>query len=162
LHGIEIVGLSIGVSLAATALASALSLPFGTALAIFPFRGRRLIVVLINALFGLPPVVVGLILYLALSHSGPLGFRKSGRSSWSAATFAVSPEPLRRPLCSKPARAIYRYDVIELSPKRHLESKLDAGKIFADWLVSAEGQQAIGAFQVNGQKLFNPSAASPK
>jgi tungstate transport system permease protein len=71
---IEIVELSISVSLAATALASALSLPFGTALAIFPFRGRRLIVVLINALFGLPPVVVGLILYLTLSHSGPLGF----------------------------------------------------------------------------------------
>jgi tungstate transport system permease protein len=71
---LEIVGLSIGVSLTATAVASAVSLPIGTALAIFPFRGRRLIVVLINAFFGLPPVVVGLILYLALSRSGPLGF----------------------------------------------------------------------------------------
>jgi tungstate transport system permease protein len=71
---LEIVGLSIGVSLAATAVASAVSLPIGTALAIFPFRGRRLIVVLINAFFGLPPVVVGLILYLALSRSGPFGF----------------------------------------------------------------------------------------
>jgi tungstate transport system permease protein len=70
---IEIVGLSISVSLAATALASALGLPIGAALAIFPFRGRRLMVVLVNALFGLPPVVVGLVLYLALSHSGPLG-----------------------------------------------------------------------------------------
>ena len=70
----EIVGLSIGVSLAATALATVVSLPAGAALAIFPFRGRRLLVVLINALFGLPPVVVGLILYLALSRSGPLGF----------------------------------------------------------------------------------------
>jgi tungstate transport system permease protein len=70
----EIVGLSIGVSLAATTIASAFSLPIGAALAIFHFRGRRLIVVLINALFGLPPVVVGLALYLALSHSGPLGF----------------------------------------------------------------------------------------
>jgi tungstate transport system permease protein len=48
-------------------------LPIGTALAIFPFRGRRLVVVLINAFFGLPPVVVGLVLYLALSRSGPLG-----------------------------------------------------------------------------------------
>lgn len=69
-----IVGLSIGVSLIATALATAVALPGGTALAIYPFRGRRWVVVLINALFGLPPVVVGLILYLALSHSGPLGF----------------------------------------------------------------------------------------
>jgi tungstate transport system permease protein len=71
---LEIVGLSIGVSLAATAVASAISLPIGTALAIFPFRGRRLAIVLINAFFGLPPVVVGLILYLALSRSGPLCF----------------------------------------------------------------------------------------
>ena len=70
----KIVGLSISVSLAATAVAASISLPLGTALAIFPFRGRRSIVVLINAFFGLPPVVVGLILYLALSRSGPLGF----------------------------------------------------------------------------------------
>jgi tungstate transport system permease protein len=70
---LEIVELSIGVSLAATAIAAGVGLPVGAALAIFRFRGRRLIVVLINALFGLPPVVVGLVLYLALSHSGPLG-----------------------------------------------------------------------------------------
>src|SRR3954470_14977737 len=69
----EIVALSIGVSLAATAAATAISLPIGTALAIFAFRGRRLVVVLINAFFGLPPVVVGLVLYLALSRSGPVG-----------------------------------------------------------------------------------------
>lgn len=69
-----IVGLSITVSIVATAIAAAISLPVGTALAIFPFRGRRLVVVLINAFFGLPPVVVGLVLYLVLSRSGPLGF----------------------------------------------------------------------------------------
>jgi tungstate transport system permease protein len=71
---IQIVGLSIGISLAATFIAAAVSLPIGAALAIFPFWGRRAVVVLINAFFGLPPVVVGLVLYLALSHSGPLGF----------------------------------------------------------------------------------------
>jgi tungstate transport system permease protein len=70
---LDIVGLSISISLAATAIAAGISLPIGAALAIFRFRGRRLIVVLINALFGLPPVVVGLVLYLALSRSGPLG-----------------------------------------------------------------------------------------
>ena len=59
-------------------------------------------------------------------------------------------------------RLINRYDVIELSPEKHAGSKLGAARILADWLASAEGQQAIGAFQVNGQKLFNPSAASPK
>jgi tungstate transport system substrate-binding protein len=59
-------------------------------------------------------------------------------------------------------RLINRYDVIELSPEKHAGSKLGAARIFADWLISAEGQQAIGAFQANGQKLFNPSAASPR
>jgi tungstate transport system permease protein len=70
---LEIVGLSIGVSLAATAAATAISLPIGAALAIYSFHGRRWLVVLVNAFFGLPPVVVGLVLYLALSRSGPLG-----------------------------------------------------------------------------------------
>ncbi len=59
-------------------------------------------------------------------------------------------------------RLLNRYDVIELSPGKHGGAKLAAAKIFADWLVSPEGQQAIGAYQANGQKLFNPSAASPK
>lgn len=70
---VEIVVLSIWVSLAATATAALVSLPLGSALAICSFPGRRLVIVLINALFGLPPVVVGLVLYLALSRSGPLG-----------------------------------------------------------------------------------------
>jgi tungstate transport system substrate-binding protein len=59
-------------------------------------------------------------------------------------------------------RLINRYDVIELSPQKHGNSKLAAAKVFADWLVSSDGQQAIGAYQMNGQKLFNPSAGSPK
>jgi tungstate transport system substrate-binding protein len=59
-------------------------------------------------------------------------------------------------------RLLNRYDVIELSPQKHAGAKLEAAKAFADWLVSSDGQQAIGAYQVNGQRLFNPSAASPK
>jgi tungstate transport system substrate-binding protein len=59
-------------------------------------------------------------------------------------------------------RLINRYDVIELNPRKHAGAKLAAAKAFADWLVSSEGQQAIGAYQANGQKLFNPSASSPK
>ena len=59
-------------------------------------------------------------------------------------------------------RLINRYDVIELNPKKHGAARLDTAKVFADWLVSSEGQQAIGAYQVNGQQLFKPSAASPK
>ena len=60
------------------------------------------------------------------------------------------------------ARLLNRYDVIELNPQKHASSKLDAAKAFADWLVSPDGQQAIGAYQAKGEKLFNPSAAAPK
>jgi tungstate transport system substrate-binding protein len=60
------------------------------------------------------------------------------------------------------ARLLNRYDVIELNPQKHASAKLDAAKIFSDWLVSPDGQQAIGAYQANGDKLFNPSAAAPR
>lgn len=69
----DIIGLSLAVSLAATAVAAVLGLPLGVALAIWRFPGRRTLVVVTNALLGLPPAVVGLALYLALSHSGPFG-----------------------------------------------------------------------------------------
>jgi tungstate transport system substrate-binding protein len=59
-------------------------------------------------------------------------------------------------------RLINRYDVIELSPQKHGSSKLAVAHAFANWLVSPEGQAAIGAYQVNGERLFNPSAGSPK
>ncbi|MCH7486614.1 MAG: ABC transporter permease [Proteobacteria bacterium] len=69
----EIVALSLKVSLAAVALAAAVGLPVGAALALFRFPGRAVLVVITNALMGLPPVVVGLIVYLLLSRAGPLG-----------------------------------------------------------------------------------------
>lgn len=69
----RIVALSFEVSLTATAAATFVGLPLGAALAIWRFPGRGAIVVAANALLGLPPVVVGLALYLLLSRSGPLG-----------------------------------------------------------------------------------------
>ena len=68
-----IVGLSVRVSLTAGIVALLIGAPFGALLAITRFRGRQVIIVLTNALLGLPPVVVGLALYLLLSRSGPLG-----------------------------------------------------------------------------------------
>ena len=69
----EIVLLSLSVSLSAVALATLLGLPLGAAIAVGRFPGRRAIIVLLNALMGLPPVVVGLVVYLLLSRAGPLG-----------------------------------------------------------------------------------------
>ena len=69
----EIVALSLQVSLAAVLLASALGLPLGAAVAVGRFPGRYAVIVFLNALMGLPPVVVGLVVYLLLSRAGPLG-----------------------------------------------------------------------------------------
>ena len=69
----DIVMLSLAVSLTASACAFVIGAPLGTALAIYRFRGRGVLVVVVNALLGLPPVVVGLAVYLLLSRSGPLG-----------------------------------------------------------------------------------------
>jgi tungstate transport system permease protein len=70
---IGIVTLSLRVSLSATAIAFVIGAPTGALLAITHFPGRNGAIVLANALLGLPPVVVGLIVYLLLSRSGPLG-----------------------------------------------------------------------------------------
>jgi tungstate transport system permease protein len=68
-----IVLLSLGVSLTASFCAFAIASPLGTALAVYRFRGKSALIVGANALLGLPPVVVGLAVYLLLSRSGPLG-----------------------------------------------------------------------------------------
>jgi tungstate transport system permease protein len=71
---IGIVRLSLTISLSAAIIAMVIGAPLGGVLAVGRFRGRRTIIVLANALLGLPPVVVGLTIYLLLSRSGPLGF----------------------------------------------------------------------------------------
>jgi tungstate transport system permease protein len=69
----RIVALSLEVSLSAVLLATVLGLPLAAALAVKQFPGRRGVIVILNALMGLPPVVVGLLVYLLLSRAGPLG-----------------------------------------------------------------------------------------
>jgi tungstate transport system permease protein len=70
---IAIVALSLAVSLSAVFLAALVGLPCGALIALTQFPGREALIVVLNALMGLPPVVVGLAVYLALSRSGPLG-----------------------------------------------------------------------------------------
>jgi len=69
----EIVGRSLEVTLTAVAIASLIGLPIGAWLAVNRFRWRRHVIAVLNALMGLPPVVVGLIVYLMLSRAGPFG-----------------------------------------------------------------------------------------
>ena len=70
---IEITLRSLQVTLSALVIASAIALPFGSWLAIRRFKHRRATIALLNAFMGLPPVVVGLFVYILLSHSGPFG-----------------------------------------------------------------------------------------
>ena len=60
------------------------------------------------------------------------------------------------------SRLINRYDVIELNREKHANVKLAEAERLASWLMSPEGQQAIGSYEVSGQQLFHPSAASPE
>ena len=68
-----IVGLSVAISMTAVIFAALIGLPLGAAVALLRFPGREAVIVTLNALMGLPPVVVGLAVYLLLSRSGPLG-----------------------------------------------------------------------------------------
>ena len=70
----EIILLSLRVSLSAVTIASVMGLSIGATVGILRFPGRGALIVFLNALMGLPPVVVGLLVYMALSHAGPLGW----------------------------------------------------------------------------------------
>jgi len=70
----EIVTLSLKVSLSAVLFSALLGLPLGAFLATSRFHGRYAVIIIVNALLGLPPVVVGLLVYLALSNAGPFGW----------------------------------------------------------------------------------------
>ena len=70
---VSIVLLSLRVSVTATLIAAAIGLPLGAAIAVGRFKGRRVLTVFLNSMMGLPPVVLGLVVYLMLSRAGPLG-----------------------------------------------------------------------------------------
>lgn len=70
---VGIVTLSLRVSLVAVLIATVIALPLGAAVALWSFPGRSALIVVLNALMGLPPVVAGLMVYLILSRAGPLG-----------------------------------------------------------------------------------------
>ena len=71
---VEIIGLSLRVSLGAVLLSALIGFPLGALLAVTRFRGRQAVSVALNALMGLPPVVVGLLVYMGLSRAGPFGW----------------------------------------------------------------------------------------
>jgi tungstate transport system permease protein len=125
---LEIVGLSLRVSLSAVGMACLFGLPMGAALAISRFPGRPAVVVLLNALMGLPPVVVGLLIYLLLSNAGPLGWL---RLLYSPTAMIVAQTVLITPIVAALSR-----EVVE-----PLHSEY--GEQFRSWCLSR--RQAVGA-----------------
>ncbi len=92
---LEIVILSLKVSLSAVSIAALIGLPLGALLAIGRFPGRSILFLLVNSLMGLPPVVVGLLVYLLLSNAGPLGWL---RLLYSPAAMIVAQTVLITPI----------------------------------------------------------------
>jgi tungstate transport system permease protein len=90
----RIVGLSLRVTLTAVAVAALVGLPLGAALALARFPGRSAILVVVNTMMGFPPILAGLLVYLLLSRSGPLGFLAllySPAAMITAQAFLVTP-----------------------------------------------------------------------
>jgi tungstate transport system permease protein len=128
---VGIVALSLRVSLSASVIALLIGAPFGAWLAIVRFPGRHAIIVLTNALLGLPPVVVGLALYLLLSRSGPLG---SAGLLFTPAAMAIAQTLLGTPivvaLVHRPASLLWA-EYADLARTDGLSNLRSIGLLFA-------------------------------
>jgi tungstate transport system permease protein len=126
-----IVSLSLRVSLSASLIALAIGAPLGAWLAISRFPGRQAIIVLTNALLGLPPVVVGLGLYLLLSRSGPLG---SAGLLFTPAAMVIAQTLLATPIAAalvhRPASLLWT-EYADLARTDGLSSLRSIGLLFA-------------------------------
>ena len=111
---LEIVGLSLRVSLSALVIGALLGLPLGAWLAVADFRGRGALIVALNALMGLPSVVVGVLVYLALSRSGPFG---SYGLLFSPAAMIVAQSVLVVPLIAAVSRQVVEDAWKEYAPE---------------------------------------------
>ncbi len=100
---LEIIGLSLRVSLSAVGIACLVGLPLGAGVAMGRFRGRTAVIVFLNALMGLPPVVVGLLIYLLLSNAGPLGWL---RLLYSPTAMIIAQAVLITPLVAALSREV--------------------------------------------------------
>ena len=100
---VEIAGLSLGVSMSAVLIACTLGLPIGAFLATTQLPGRSFAIVLLNAFMGLPPVVVGLWVYLLLSNAGPFGWL---RLLYSPTAMIIAQTVLITPLVAALARQV--------------------------------------------------------
>ena len=134
--------LSLFVSGVAILVSMVLGVPAGIFLGLHRFPGRSFLVTIVNTGMGLPPVVVGLAVFLLLARSGPLG-------GLDLAILVEGGEELRN-----------SYRVIVVNPQKHPKTREKEAKRFAEWLVTPAVQKVIGEFgrEKYGQPLFVPDA----
>ncbi|MBC8422685.1 ABC transporter permease [bacterium] len=139
-----IMGVSLRVSLLATALATLVSVPAGFALAVSSFRGKRVLVTIVTTLMALPTVVVGLLVYILLSRSGPLGF--------FGLLYTPTAMVVGQFILALPIITAFTYVAVSSVDKRVRKTAetLGAGPFQASWMVLTEGRLGIVAAIVAG------------
>ncbi len=157
-----IVRLSLAVSLSAVLLAALLGVPMGAMIALTQFHGRGLVVIVLNALMGLPPVVVGLSIFLILSRSGPLG---SLGLLFTPAAMVIAQTLLVTPIIAALARQTiedlwleYRdeLDAMDVGPARRVRTLIwDARFSLITALLAGFGRAAaaVGAIVIVGGNI---------
>jgi tungstate transport system permease protein len=157
-----VVRLSLLVTLSATILAGAIGLPLGAVVALTRFPGRNAVIVALNGLMGLPPVVVGLLVFLALSRSGPLGFLGF---LFTAKAMIIAQTVLITPIIAALTRQViddlwaeYRdeFTAMQVSPSYRVQALLwDARYSLVTILLAGFGRAAaeVGAVMIVGGNI---------
>ncbi len=140
----EIMGVSLRVSLVATGLATLVSVPLGFLIAVNDFRGKRVLVSVINTLMALPTVVVGLLVYILLSRSGPFGFLGI---LYTPTAMIVGQFILALPIITALTYAAARS--VDARVRKTAES-LGASPVQSAWMVLKEGRLGIIAAMIAG------------
>lgn len=141
---LSIVGLSLRVSLSAVALACLIGFPLGAIVALKRFPGRGFVILLLNTFMGLPPVVVGLIVFLILSRAGPLGVLGL---LFTPAAMIIAQTILVTPIVAALTRQIVAELWIEYG--EHLRS-LDAGPLTTLATLIADARYALATVVLAG------------
>jgi hypothetical protein len=179
---LEILFSTLRLSALTTILSLALGCPLGALLAVTRFHGKNLAIVALEALLGMPPVVMGLIVYLLLSRSGPLGglgllFTPSAMVMAQSALIVPLTTALTRQTITDRStwlnfenrgdlKVVYsgdsdlfnQYSVILINPAKYPAVRQESAQKFMDWLVSKDGQSAIASYRVKEQQTFFPDA----
>jgi len=130
---------SLQVSLTAVIIASAVAMPFGAFLAVQRFKYRRLVVSIMNALMGLPPIVVVLIFYILSDRASWLNFKNKGDLA-----LLFSGDPV----------LFNQYAYLPVNPAKHPTVQYGMAMQLEEWLLSDKSAALINNYQINGETLF--------